>query len=119
MSETIDEWAAREALSLDAAGWRQAERESLTACEAASNGPPWRWSAQQARALLAFRNKLAEGAFVRCDGNVNCDACCNGDRCDEPRHVSRRSCKLCGGTGALPEPLATEVARVLSEAVAS
>lgn len=28
-----------------------------------------------------------------------CDMCCNGDRCDEPTHVSRERCKDCHGSG--------------------
>jgi protein gp37 len=38
----------------------------------------------------------------RSDGAWGCDACCNGDRCDCVRHVDRRSCTVCMGTGAYP-----------------
>ncbi len=63
--------------------------------------------------LLAYAQELAAlpGTFVRSDGRVNCDMCCTGDRCDEPRHLSRGSCPHCTG-GALPEPLGRAVLRV-------
>lgn len=32
-------------------------------------------------------------------GGDRCDHCCNGDRCDEPGHLSRASCPYCLGTG--------------------
>ena len=35
----------------------------------------------------------------RSDGVGLCCECCFGDRCDEPRHVHRTSCKACNGTG--------------------
>jgi hypothetical protein len=39
------------------------------------------------------------------DGSVNCDECCNGDRCDDASHRDRRNCKFCGGTGVVtPTP---------------
>jgi len=37
----------------------------------------------------------------RSDGKWGCDACYNGDRCDERNHVSRNSCEACLGTGAV------------------
>lgn len=36
----------------------------------------------------------------RSDGEMGCDHCCNGDRCDDPSHRDRSSCKYCRGTGA-------------------
>lgn len=39
----------------------------------------------------------------RTDDKFGCDECCNGDRCDEPRHYNRTSCPACKGTGALDE----------------
>ena len=38
----------------------------------------------------------------RSDGRWGCNACCNGDRCDNARHGDREKCTLCDGTGAQP-----------------
>lgn len=42
---------------------------------------------------------------TRSDGKWGCDACCNGDRCDDSTHVDRRKCGVCNGTGAIPDAL--------------
>lgn len=46
-------------------------------------------------------NDKREGRVFRTsDGRLMCDECCNGDRCDDPAHVSRESCPFCLGTGS-------------------
>ena len=37
--------------------------------------------------------------FLRSDGSLGCNECCNGDRCDDPTHFNRESCPFCLGTG--------------------
>ena len=32
-------------------------------------------------------------------GELRCDECCNGDRCDDPTHRNINSCPFCLGTG--------------------
>jgi hypothetical protein len=125
-SLTTEAWAAIAAPSLTVERWQLAERWVLFGRDPVIN-PLGReqpaegfghtlWdNIERARALLALRDLMAAGAFRRSDGKVNCDACCNGDRCDEPRHVDRRKCSLCRGSGALPEPFAAEVMRAKQE----
>ncbi len=33
------------------------------------------------------------------DDGRRCAECCNGDRCDDPTHYSRKDCPHCKGTG--------------------
>lgn len=42
------------------------------------------------------------------DGNLRCDECCNGDRCDEPSHYYRPNCPFCLGTGVNASKVANE-----------
>lgn len=57
VTETIEERAAREALELDADGWRRAEAVVRGGDRAARDG----WNVTSARALLAYRDKVAAG----------------------------------------------------------
>lgn len=38
--------------------------------------------------------------WQRSNGEYACNECCNGDRCDDPRHRDRSSCPACLGTGS-------------------
>ena len=44
----------------------------------------------------------AAPTFGKIGGRWGCDTCCTGDRCDDPRHISRANCSVCKGEGVLP-----------------
>lgn len=39
----------------------------------------------------------------RSDGAWGCNGCCDGGRCDVPRHVARSECLQCSGAGLISE----------------
>lgn len=47
--------------------------------------------------------KFPGRVFKSPSGTILCDECCNGDRCDDPRHRDRANCSYCKGTG-IPIP---------------
>lgn len=49
------------------------------------------------------------------DGITYCDECCNGDRCDDPTHSSRKDCRYCGGTGRIQKVTAAETSGTVEE----
>lgn len=43
---------------------------------------------------------LKEGrTFEYSNGQLGCNECCNGDRCDDSTHHNRSSCPYCLGSG--------------------
>lgn len=45
-------------------------------------------------------DKRSDGrTFVNSGGGLNCDECCNGDRCDDRTHCDRENCPYCLGSG--------------------
>lgn len=67
VTETIEERAAREALELDADGWRRAEAIVRGGDRAVRDG----WDVTSSRAMLAYRDKVATG-LVECERDVLC-----------------------------------------------
>jgi hypothetical protein len=39
------------------------------------------------------------GRTYEVNGELRCNECCNGDRCDDPTHRLRINCSYCLGTG--------------------
>lgn len=51
-------------------------------------------------------DKRSDGrTFLRSDGSLGCDECCNGDRCDDPTHRDRENCSYCLGSGFIEKPV--------------
>lgn len=51
--------------------------------------------------------KVFEAYELHPTRGYGCDMCCNGDRCDNPKHRHRSECPYCKGKGWIPESEAT------------
>jgi len=96
-SETIEEWAARKAPTLDAVGWRRCENVVARADVA------------HIRALLAYRDRVAAGLSAQ-----QRDAFLRGEPEEAEDFESLVEAGIVGDDGSFA-PFGREVARVLGE----